>query len=88
MKSTRSQLVSPLGRLGMSTHSRKIINNNGPVQNPDSTETRADHHRSARTSWHRRIAGPHSAVGSGAIAWIVLAAMFRGPGAAEHTRVG
>ena len=26
----------------MSTHSRKIINNNGPVQNPDSTETRAD----------------------------------------------
>ena len=26
----------------MSTHSRKTINNNGPVQNPDSTETRAD----------------------------------------------
>jgi hypothetical protein len=39
----RSLLVSPPGSLRTSTHSRKTINNNGPVQKPDSTETRANH---------------------------------------------
>lgn len=38
----RSQLVSTAARVRMSTRSRKTINNNGQVQNADSTKTRAD----------------------------------------------
>ncbi len=50
----RWQLVSPLGRLRMSTQARKTINNNGPVQNPGSAETRADQSlRGSRPGSHR-----------------------------------
>jgi hypothetical protein len=45
----------------MTTHNRKIINNNGQVQNPDSTETRADYSlRGTRSGSDRAYAAAYA----------------------------